>query len=79
MGRYAIDPGWQNDPATSETFRLPFASNEPAPCDGCSNVDRCGAEELACPAFSAFVGGRSWASLARRPSRDRWRRLFHRW
>jgi hypothetical protein len=56
------------------------AIQEPGPCDVCWLAEKCGAQALACSAFTMFAEGAPatrWARAARvDASRDRYEKLF---
>lgn len=48
----------------------------PCPCDRCPYAAMCCDLLLACRAFSQFVRGTQWRKTARKPTRERYLRLF---
>lgn len=73
-----IHPG----PSSSTSYGIPTLDRAchvqlaPCPCDRCPYAAMCCDLLLACRAFSQFVRGAPWRKTARKPTRERYLRLF---
>jgi hypothetical protein len=51
-------------------------TSEPCPCDRCPQAAMCCDLQLACRAFARFVRGVRWKDAARKPTHERYLKVF---
>jgi hypothetical protein len=73
-----IHPGYGSSPShgVPALQRACHAQLVPCPCDRCPYAAMCCDLLLACRAFSQFVRGAQWRKTTRKPTRERYLRLF---
>ena len=72
---HRIQPGHSSSPVLTLDHAC-HAQLVPCPCDRCPYAAMCCDLLLACRAFSQFVRGTQWRKTARKPTRERYLRLF---